>query len=46
MERCSDGVGDQGAEEALWGMRVNQVSFGKERSHVRAALVSAWQVES
>jgi hypothetical protein len=24
MERCSDGVGDQGAEEALWGIEKSE----------------------
>jgi hypothetical protein len=40
IERCSHGVEDQGAEEALWGMkksRIDQVSFGKSRL-TRAAL--------
>jgi hypothetical protein len=41
MERCNDGVEDQGAEEALWGVQTsnNQSSqFWKEPSHERAAL--------
>jgi hypothetical protein len=33
MERCSDGVEDQGAEEALYGARrrISYISFGKSR---------------
>jgi hypothetical protein len=40
IERCSDGVEDQGAEDVLWGrtsQEFNQVSFGKSRP-TRAAL--------
>jgi len=40
MERCSDGVEDQGAEEALWGKRELSRQFWKP-SPVRAALLSA-----
>jgi len=38
MERCSDGSGDQGAEEALWGERQERiVSFVWEAGSLQNA---------
>jgi hypothetical protein len=47
MERCSDGVEDQGAEEALRGMknsRIDQVSFWKEPSHASGSYFQRAQI--